>query len=278
MRELQPFFDQMLLIPGRELTSFTGHANLYGTEEFLDFRIGSKQIPDWNALLRRVSKMGALISINHPSRVTDEDCMGCGWTAAPPADFHLLNAVEAINSSVTEGPTSGIGFWREQLNRGLRLSGIGGGDNHNALAPLPGPDSIGYPTTVVFAGELSTVAILEGIRAGHVFIDAEGSPDRLLEFTGGGAGKVGSMGDNVAVLSGEKLAFHIHLKNTMGAQVVVATDSGALPLHLPAISQSDQSIPFSWQSDGKRHWLQVEVRDSSGKLLLLGNPIYINFP
>ncbi|GAC1435678.1 MAG: hypothetical protein NVSMB58_24470 [Terriglobales bacterium] len=63
MREVQPFFDQMLLIPGRELTSFTGHANLYGTEEFLDFRIGSKEVPDWNALLRRVSKMRALIPL-----------------------------------------------------------------------------------------------------------------------------------------------------------------------------------------------------------------------
>ncbi|GAC1435681.1 MAG: hypothetical protein NVS1B11_33990 [Terriglobales bacterium] len=204
--------------------------------------------------------------------------MGCAWTAEPPADLHLFNAIETINSSITEGPTSGIGFWRKQLNRGSRLSGIGGGDNHNALAPLPGPDFIGCPTTVIFAGELSTVAILDAIRAGHVFIDTEGSTDRLLEFTGEGAGKVASAGDSLAAPAGQKVAFQIHLKNTIGTQVVVATDSGTLPLQLPGVSRSDQTIPFSWLSDGKRHWLQVEVRDSNSRLLLLGNPIYINFP
>jgi len=33
---------------------------------------------------------------------------------------------------------------------------------------------------------------------------------------------------------------------------------------------------FSWPSDGKRHWLRVDVRDAAGKLILLGNPIYLN--
>jgi predicted metal-dependent phosphoesterase TrpH len=31
MRELQPYYDRLLLIPGRELTTFTGHAGLLGT-------------------------------------------------------------------------------------------------------------------------------------------------------------------------------------------------------------------------------------------------------
>lgn len=278
MRELQPYFDQLLLIPGRELTSFTGHANLFGTEAFVDFRVGSKEVPDWNALLERVNKMGGLISVNHPSRVTNEDCMGCGWTANPPADLHLFQAVEAVNSGITSGPASGIDFWRQQLDKGIRLTGIGGGDNHNALAPLPGPGSVGYPTTVVYAPELSTEAILGGIRAGHVFIDTQGTADRLLEVTGQYGSAKAAMGDNLNVPERGSAAFEVHVKNVANGRAEVTSDAGDVPLASPLITQGDQTISFSWTSDGKRHWLQVSVRDAGGKLLLLGNPVYINFP
>jgi hypothetical protein len=31
-------------------------------------------------------------------------------------------------------------------------------------------------------------------------------------------------------------------------------------------------------SDGGRHWMRVNVRDAEGRLLVLGNPVYVNFP
>jgi len=278
MRELQPFFDQLLLIPGRELTSFTGHANLYGTEEYVDFRVGSAEVPNWNALLRNLQKMDGLVSVNHPSRLTGEDCMGCGWTPDPPADLHLVQAIEAINSGRTEGPTAGITFWHEQLNRGIRLTAIGGGDNHNALAPLPGMGSIGYPTTVVRARELSVGGVLESIRAGHVFIDVAGTADRLLELTADLQHQHAEMGDNLSVQEKQLVSFQVHVRKVLGGRVEVNSDSGLLTLDLPPITQADQTLQFPWESDGRRHWLQATVRDASGNLILLGNPIYINFP
>jgi hypothetical protein len=42
IRELQPYFDDLLLIPGREITTFQGHANLFGTLAPLDFRVTSE--------------------------------------------------------------------------------------------------------------------------------------------------------------------------------------------------------------------------------------------
>ena len=50
IRELQPYFDSLLLMPGREITTFSGHANLIGPVAPLDFRVGGDR--DWNALLR----------------------------------------------------------------------------------------------------------------------------------------------------------------------------------------------------------------------------------
>jgi hypothetical protein len=37
MRELQPFFDHLLLIPGREMTTFHGHFNVFGVTQFMDW-------------------------------------------------------------------------------------------------------------------------------------------------------------------------------------------------------------------------------------------------
>src|SRR5438105_9400296 len=37
----QDYFDRLLLIRGREITTFHGHANVYGTSEWIDFRLGA---------------------------------------------------------------------------------------------------------------------------------------------------------------------------------------------------------------------------------------------
>jgi hypothetical protein len=207
MRELQPYFDKVLLIPGREITTFQGHLNLLGTTDFLDFLLGSPGIPDMNTLLRNANKLGAVISINHPGAPTGERCMGCGWTPAAPVDMRLLQAVEAVNGGSTDPAYSGIPFWERQLTLGYRLTAIGGSDNHRPTRPLDEVGSVGSPTTVVYASELSTPAILAGIRAGHVFLDLTGSRGRLLEVTASDAAGTAQMGDLLAAAKGSQVSF-----------------------------------------------------------------------
>ena len=69
--------------------------------------------------------------------------------------MHLIAAVEAINGGSEMHGFNGVSFWNKQLNIGYRLAGIGGSDNHNAMSPLEEPSSVGSPTTVVYATELS---------------------------------------------------------------------------------------------------------------------------
>ena len=151
MRELQPYFDKVLLIPGREITTFQGHINFLGTTDFVDFRLGSKEVPDVNTLLRNADSLGGLTSINHPGDPSGEICMGCGWTPSSKVDMHLLTAVEAVNGGSEQYGIPNIPFWDKQLNNGCRLAGIGGSDNHRPMQPLDGIGSIGSPTTVVYA-------------------------------------------------------------------------------------------------------------------------------
>ncbi len=279
MRELQPYFDRLLLIPARELTTFQGHANLFGTTAPVDFRVDGHHVKDWNALAKQVAPVHGLLAINHPIRPNDETCMGCGWTARPPIDMSRVQAIEAVNGIDAMLPDSGIPFWQSQLDRGYRLTGIGGSDNHDARRALALPDAsvVGTPTTVVHASALSMQAILAAIRAGHVFIDVQGSRDRLLNLTARAGNQSAEMGDALAVPAGRTVRFTVDVTALAGGEIEIIEDGK--PIHPGAdlaIHHAQQSVSFDWTGDGKRHWLRVNVRGAARQLLLVGNPIYIH--
>lgn len=279
MLELQPYFDRLLLIPGREITTFSGHANLLGTTAPVDFRVGSKDVPDWNALARALEPLHGLLSINHAIRPSGEACMGCGWTPEPPIDMHEVQAIEIVNGSDAGTPSSALPFWEQQLAKGYRLTGIGGSDNHNAFQDAPGIGSnpTGIPTTVVHARALSMPAILEGIGSGQVFIDIQGSRDRLLEWHARSGEQQADMGGNLVVGAGAAVDFDAHVTHVADAHAVVFLDGKPLPQGERTIDSANQRLAFRWTADGARHWMRIEVRDAAGKPLLIGNPIYIDF-
>ena len=277
MRELQPYFDKLLLIPGREITTFQGHINFLGTTDFLDFRLARGNVPDVNTLLRNAARLGALTSINHPLSPSGEICLGCGWTPATKANMHLLTAVEAVNGGSELHGLSDIPFWNQQLNSGCRLTGIGGSDNHRPMMPLDQLGSIGSPTTVVYAAELSTPAILDGIRAGHVFIDASGSRDRILEVTAHSDGDDAHAGDVLHAAQGEAVQFEIHAANAAGGTIHWIEDGQDASSEGTSIGSADQTLPLTWTSDGHRHWFRAQVTGPDGKLWLLDNPVYVNW-
>lgn len=268
VRELQPYFARTLLMPGREVTGFQGHANLFGTLAPLDFRVvrGGR---DWSAVLRDAPARG-LVAVNHPVRPSGEDCMGCGWEDLEA--LRLAQAVEAVNGRDADTPWSGVPFWQAALDRGLRLAAIGGSDNHHADADDP-RQAIASPTTVVYATELSQPAIVAAIRAGHAFVDVEGTRDRMLELEARLGGQRAIMGDALAVAAGTELRFTIRARQVAGMTATVLVDG--VVVHRHAVGGDDQAWPFEWTGDGKRHTVRVEVRDAQGKLILLGNPIYI---
>ena len=278
MRELQPYFDKVLLIPGREITTFYGHINFLGTTDFIDFRVGSKTVPDMDTLLRRANDLGAIVSINHPDAPSGEVCMGCGWTPPSSVDMRLFQAVEAVNGGSEMYRISGVPFWDKQLDRGLRLTGIGGSDNHDAFTPASQFSSIGSPTTVVFASELSTSAILDGIRAGHVFVDLTGSSNRMLEATAMTGAATAHMGDGLEAGNHATVTFDVHVVGVKDEKVALVEDGKAMLLAIP--TQTDihgEDFHYEWTADGHRHWFRPQVSGPDGELWLLGNPIYVNW-
>jgi hypothetical protein len=277
MRELQPYFDKLLLLPAREITTFQGHANVYGTTEFIDFRLNSPYVPDINQLLQRVQDLHGIFSINHPGLPSGESCMGCGWSA-PNTDFSRVTAIEVVNGDWREGPGSGTSLWQEELNKGFRLTGLGGSDNHNADLPPDTRSAVGRPTTVIYAPALSEHAILDAVRAGRVFIDVEGTKDRIVEFEAKTDSGTAMMGDVIHAPASQQIHFTVRMVALPGAVPEIIQDGQTTTLiDKSASGKPDETREFDYVSDGKRHWLRVNVRSAEGALLIVGNPIYLNF-
>jgi hypothetical protein len=278
MRELQPYFDKVLLIPGREITTFQGHINFLGSTDFIDFRLDGKTVPDVNTILKSAARVGAITSINHPLSPSGEICLGCGWTPSTPVDMHLLTSVEAVNGGSQAHGLSDLPFWDKELNRGCRLTGIGGSDNHRAMQPLDQTGSVGSPTTVVYATELSTPAILDGIRAGHVFIDVAGTRNRLIEVTAQAAGQMAHAGDALDVAQGSAVQFEAHVTAVAGGEIHWIEDGHEMisPTN-SGVGLDEETIPLPWTSDGRRHWFRAQVTGPDGKIWLIANPVYLNW-
>ncbi len=277
MMQEQLYYDRMLLIGGQEITTVKGHANVWGTEGFLDYRIADTGFAV-NDFLDQAHRLHALVSINHAYWPDDKRCPGCGWAWAPQTDFAKVDAIEIINGfhehgSWFEPPTgNGVPFWEQQLAKGFRITGVGGGDDHRGGEQLALQDGVGIPTTVVYARELSQPAILEGIKAGHVFVQVTGPQGPALHLTAGQA----MMGDMIQAAAKTRVAFGVTA--TQAGVVRLLVDG--LPVQgLPALQKdgADWTCIYNWDSDGKRHWVRAELVDAQGEPVTLTNPIYVNW-
>jgi hypothetical protein len=272
----QLYYDKMLLIPAEEVTTVKGHSNIWGTEGFLDYRVADTGFTV-NDLFDQAHKLHALVSINHAYWPWDEHCPGCGW--AWITDFSKVDAIEIVNgyhekgSWFTPPPGNGVPFWEAQLAKGFRPTGVGGGDDHRGGEQLPQHDGVGIPTTVVYARELSQQGILEGIKAGHVYVIATGPDGPPLYLNAGSA----MMGDALSAESGKSIAFKL-TTSASAAKLRLLVDGKDVDSLPPLQAEGKDSVcTYDWKSDGKRHWVRAELDDARGAPLTLTNPIYVNW-
>jgi hypothetical protein len=169
-----------------------------------------------------------------------------------------------------------VPFWEGLLNQGYHLTGIGGSDNHNATIPVPGPGSIGYPTTVVQAADLSVPSLLAGLRAGHVFIDTEGTRDRVLEYSASAGNQTAAMGDTLAAPKGVNIQLAVHIMHAQGSHLELIADGSKVAAGNAAIQEDDQRTTLELSGGDHPHrWVRLDVCTPENHRLLIGNPIYL---
>jgi hypothetical protein len=288
--ELSRYFDTVLAIPGREITTDVGHFNLLGVVTPVDFRIGPGYSTSINDVFAKAKPTGAIISINHPEIPTGEDCLGCGWSASQ-TDFAMVDTIEVANGGIAaekngfdDGPGSGVAFWEKLLDKGYRLIGVGGSDNHDAVdgkagsSPVGAQSPVGTPATVVFSANLSQPAILAGIRSGRVFVDLEGShPGRLLDMQA-------STENGTTALMGQTLqrpkthvpiVVRVQVAGAGGCVAGLIIGGSRLPPVSADIGGPNASLTFRVPTTVETKWIRADVRNRDGRRVMIGNPIFL---
>ncbi|MFE4256126.1 CehA/McbA family metallohydrolase [Streptomyces sp. NPDC056910] len=259
--------DDFLIVLGEEVTTKTGHWLALGTNP--------GQVVEWNHQLRdglidqcldQVHRVGGLCVTAHPH------------APYPSGDFKFpfqgFDVVEVWNGLWTSDRPwnadneAALTEWGQSLaadiHTGAWRPAMGNSDTH-----LEG--QIGIPHTVVFAEELSTEAVLAGIRAGRSWI-AE-SADVDVSFTAHADGRVVGVGERLATHGGQ-VEVQAAVRGVPVGAVSFHTDRGQV--HRASLPAGGAGV-VQWDTTAEHSaFVRIEVRHSNGHAAALTNPIILN--
>jgi hypothetical protein len=269
--ELAAYSGPILLIPGQEITSYKGHANVWGCDRWLDFRAHSPKDMAW--VVEQAHRSGALISINHPKYD------GPDWELGQEFD---VDGVEAWQAPWFVSNYESLAFWERMLNAGRRVSLVGGSDCHVAASSAEqGLPYLAQPTTWVWAEELSVRGILAGFRAGHVHVSAS-SDGPHLRFTAETSGQRAMAGDVLHATHGETILFRVGAQGGDGLWLRIVSGEGEVARWVMEGDDFSTEWVTSVDEDG---WYRLDLlnplepeeeNDPSAVLMeAMTNPIYI---
>ncbi|WP_059104329.1 CehA/McbA family metallohydrolase [Shouchella shacheensis] len=258
-----PASEEMLVIPGIEVTAREGHYNILGVRTNA-FPGGDAQLIESESGMQKVMeaarKSGALNSINHPF-LTEWKWL---FKETP---FSLVDAIEIWNDPTFQAnewaTEQALKAWDALTNDGWKLTGIGGSDSHlrpdETYPDSDEPSLIGDPGTYVWAEKRSAQAIIDHVKQGHVYVtrgnvrldyQVEGHlPGETLHTPSGKA--------QLHVLSGEEL----FIQWVENGKVIKET-----------VGTNDEYV-FDWD-DQTYAWVRATVRNVDGTLIGFTNPVY----
>lgn len=248
----------LVLIPGCEVTTYKGHWNVWGLEDWIDFRTLTPELMQQS--IERATALGYLTSCNHPRRL------------GPPWEFTEITGQHCLE--VWNGPwhifnSDSLTYWESRLRRGERLVAVGGSDAH--FLHREHIAQIGTPTTWIYCPERPTAAnLLAALRTGHTFI-SDAPRGAQLYLASGSA----MMGDSVPRPASDHLEISLRVVNGTGMRAVIVGADGMLAEG--TVTRADHTLTFDVQLGGTRYVrAQLEVPNSDPSLIrALTNPIYI---
>lgn len=256
-----------LLIPGEEVTTFWGHANVWGTGCWVDFRChddpGMQQIIDW------VHARGGLFSPNHPKT-------GWPWEFTAVRGFRVVEAWQGAWRFYNEESQE---FWERRLRAGERVVAVGGSDCHSLPPAEPKqPWTVGTPCTWVYCrGPLDETGVLDAVRAGNVFL-SEDPTGPHLEFDATCDGRSYMMGDTIQVRDGSPARLRLRYRGPLEKKLRLIRN-GELWQQVVADSE-DVTLEFELPVD-EPGYVRAEAagfrgRPERGEVVhAMTNPIYV---
>ncbi len=257
----------ILPLPAMEITTFLGHANAFGINDWVDWRTG-RNGRTINDIADDVHLQGGIFSVNHPC--TPGLPEGHASWRHPDFDWHKADALEIWNAPVFSGGEESNrqcrALWDSLLNRGLRITGLGGSDAHYLGE---GSQHLGLPVNYLYLSGLSRANLLQAIRQGRVFVTR--GPEIYYY----------ALSDSTHTLPGGTLAAG---KIKLAARI---NCRGMAPLVLTVIKNGESlqkvTVPhdsFSYSLDtvaDSGDWFRMELSEPGGEEILVAftNPVYI---
>lgn len=235
----------LVVVPGEEITTYHGHANVWGVAGWVDFRLGGPA--DVERLVGHVHGRGGLFAVNHPR--TAPNCIGCDWEYPVP---DAVDAFEAWNGPWAYRNWEALERYDALLRRGLRPTLVGGSDRHQPPWPDADPEllRVGSPTTWFLLDELSEATLLAGLRGGNAFV-SEGPSGPQLELEVGGA----PMGSAVRAPPGAPLEVRAAVRGAGGSLLRYVGASGVL--RETRVTRASFTDVWRWNASGP--FLRAEI-------------------
>jgi len=267
--------DHPLLLPGEEITTYNGHANVWGNRRWMEFRC--RTLEEMSRLIDEAHKDGLLFSINHPND------LGPDWTLKEIRGF---DCIEVFCGLWPRMNFQSLNWWEQLLKEGNRVVAVGGSDLHS-IGDFSTRDifSLGTPTTWVQSDGLSQDAVIDAIRKGHVFMSqGPDGPFVSLEARSDGNNRTASMGDQLSVPKSDAVDFQLRVQGAKGEWASLVLDGE----NYVTIELDKNDFVGHWeiQPDGHRY-CRAEILSASSDLksderqdqevIALSNPIYLRY-
>jgi hypothetical protein len=258
--------DDLLVILGQEVTTQTGHWLALGIDpgQVVEWRYGLRQgVVD--RYLDQVHQAGGLCVAAHPHAPYPS-----GVFMYP---FHGFDVVEVWNGLWrSEQPwnadnEAALAEWGRALaadvHDGRWRPAMGNSDTH-----LEG--QIGIPHTIVLAEDLSTEAILAGIRAGRSWIAESAAVELSLRVSA--ADRSAGIGERLSTFD-EPAVVGVEVCGVPSGTVSFHTDRGTV--HRESLPDHGSGT-VEWRTSAEESaFVRIEVRHPGGHMAALTNPVIL---
>ena len=242
--------EDLVFVPGMELTTYRGHANIFGLSEWIDFRIrGSEDLPTF---LEEVKRQNAIFSVNHDKEPLIWDY-----------DYPEMDCMEVFHGHWLTSNEGILKTYDRLLAEGRQISLIGGSDLHQPaeLRP-PGPFGLGKPTTVIWAPYLDANSVVDALKKGFGYVTESPTGPHLIFNVN--SKPMGSCIKS-AELDSNDLDVNFEVRGAKGDKLRFMTDAGCIKEY--RIPSEDWQDGIKISVPGKFLRAEIEAENSRKRLI-----------
>lgn len=245
-------------------------------------RRGASTAADVAAIIAEVHAGGGVFSVNHP----EEPLWRYGRDPAVPEvtgfdTIEIWNITWAYQDrfvpflAASNNPDA-LRWWETWLDRGARVAAVGGSDSHwITLSDIQG---VGQPSTWVFVEQQTPTGVLDGLRAGCVFIASEppalGGARLFLEADADADGVYGTIAGGTLPASGPHHV-RVRVENGSGNTLRLVTNGGTV-VASQTIAAPNETVPFTVNLPAGS-WLRADlyVADPETAMTAISSPLWV---